>query len=95
MTVNKVVKFQQCVNACGVVELPPKESIHTWSDRHGSSRVFSKIDWVFLNDRWLHQLHDFVAVHLPEGISDYCPVKLSKSEMRDMLSDLSSIVMHG
>lgn len=40
--------------------------------------VFSKIDWVFMNDEWLHQMSDFVAVYLPEWISDHCLVKIER-----------------
>ncbi|XP_075083255.1 uncharacterized protein LOC142167005 [Nicotiana tabacum] len=80
VTVNEVVEFQQCVDACGIVKLPPKGSKYTWCDRHGSSMVFSKIDWVFVNDKWLYQMLDFVAVHLPEGIGDHCSVKIEQIE---------------
>lgn len=64
VSVYEVVEIQQCVDACGVLELPPKGSKYTWSDSHGNSRVYSEIDWMFVNDRWLHQMPDFVVVHL-------------------------------
>ncbi|XP_060203004.1 uncharacterized protein LOC132631444 [Lycium barbarum] len=62
---------------CGLLELPTKGSRYTWSDKQGNDRIFSKIDWVFVNTDWLNNMPAFSAQVLPEGISDHCPVKIA------------------
>ncbi|XP_074291686.1 uncharacterized protein LOC141618470 [Silene latifolia] len=46
----------------------------TWNNKHEhSSKVYSKIDRVFIDDTWLKQFPDCFAHFLPEGLFDHCP----------------------
>ncbi|XP_059295406.1 uncharacterized protein LOC132048730 [Lycium ferocissimum] len=72
----EIVDFHTCVEACGVMEMPRKWNKYTWNDR-GDTRVFSKIDWVFINNEWLTNMLAFCANFLPEGVSDHNPVKIA------------------
>nr|XP_009792506.1 PREDICTED: uncharacterized protein LOC104239547 [Nicotiana sylvestris] len=75
-TVNQVMEFQDFVESCGLLELPPKGSTYTWSDRHEVQRMLSKIDWAFINNEWLLQMPAYIANYLPAGISDHSPIKV-------------------
>ncbi|XP_019263376.1 PREDICTED: uncharacterized protein LOC109241111 [Nicotiana attenuata] len=63
--VNKVMEFQDCVESCGLLELPPKGRGYTWSDSHRGQRVLSKIDWSFINNEWLLQMPAYTANYMP------------------------------
>nr|XP_016501377.1 PREDICTED: uncharacterized protein LOC107819740 [Nicotiana tabacum] len=60
------------------MELPTTGSRFTWNDRQRGNRVYSKIDWVFINNDWLNQMPAYGARYLPEGISDHCPIKVEQ-----------------
>nr|XP_033514585.1 uncharacterized protein LOC117279202 [Nicotiana tomentosiformis] len=77
ITMAEIAEFHQCIEECALVELPTSGSRYTWNDRHGDSRILSKIDWVFINTDWLNSMPIFMAQYLEEGISDHCPLKLS------------------
>lgn len=42
VTMAEVTDFQQYIDSCELNELPPKGSRHTWSDKLGNNRVYSK-----------------------------------------------------
>lgn len=71
-----------CVTTCELLELPPQGNRYTWSDKHGIDRVYSKIDWVFVNNLWLNRMHDYTAIFMNEGISDRCPMKIEQITTR-------------
>ncbi|XP_019233350.1 PREDICTED: uncharacterized protein LOC109213958 [Nicotiana attenuata] len=73
----EVVDFITCVENCGLIELSQHGSRYTWNDKQGEQRVFSKIDWVFVNSEWIDNMPPYIATFLPEGINDHCPVKIS------------------
>ncbi|XP_016460088.1 uncharacterized protein LOC107783620 [Nicotiana tabacum] len=72
----EIANFHQCIEQCDLIELPTSGSRYTWNDRHGDSRILSKIDWVFINSDWLISMPNFNAQYLEEGISDHCPLKI-------------------
>nr|XP_009607477.1 uncharacterized protein LOC104101690 [Nicotiana tomentosiformis] len=53
---------------------------YSWNDKGVDKRIFSKIDWIFINDMWLDNMPTCRAILLPEGISDHCPIKVSLAE---------------
>lgn len=61
-----------------MIELPYVWNRYTWNDKHGGSRIFSKIDWAFVNKEWLDTLPALKVNFLMEGISDHCPLKIEK-----------------
>ncbi|XP_019266923.1 PREDICTED: uncharacterized protein LOC109244316 [Nicotiana attenuata] len=76
----EVIEFQKCIDQCDLMEMPTSGSRYTWSDRHGNDRIFSKIDWAFINTAWLNLIPTYRATYLEEGISDHCPMKLSMGD---------------
>ncbi|MCD7465328.1 hypothetical protein HAX54_001044 [Datura stramonium] len=59
------------------MELPQHGSRYMWSDKHGTDRMYSKIDWVFVNNEWIDQMPEFGTTFVPEGISDHCPARIA------------------
>ncbi|OIT34460.1 hypothetical protein A4A49_66105, partial [Nicotiana attenuata] len=53
---SEVVDFQNCVDTCGLIELLQQGQKYTWNDRNGDHRLFSKIDWMFINEIWLNTM---------------------------------------
>ncbi|XP_049406369.1 uncharacterized protein LOC125870045 [Solanum stenotomum] len=77
---SEIVDFHECVTDCGLLEVPTQGNRYTWSDKHDGNRIFSKIDWIFINNEWLDTMFSCKAMFLPEGISDHCPAKVILSE---------------
>nr|XP_009594786.1 uncharacterized protein LOC104091210 [Nicotiana tomentosiformis] len=70
----KVMEFNKCIEACGLIELPNQGCKYSWNDKHSDQGIYSKIDWALINNDWLDSMPDCKAIFLPEGISDHCPV---------------------
>ncbi|XP_070034361.1 uncharacterized protein [Nicotiana tomentosiformis] len=66
ISMEEIMDFHNCVEACGPLELLCTGNRYTWSDRHGDNKILFKIDWVFINDEWLNSMPDFKGQHLPE-----------------------------
>lgn len=75
----EVLDFQACIDACELIELPCGGYRYTWNDKHSDNIVFSKIDCVFVNKKWLYNMPVIRANYLVEGISDHCPLKITKA----------------
>lgn len=71
----EVMDFHHCIKECELIELPHVGGSFTWHDKGKAQRVFSKINWMFINHNWLDIMHDTKARYLPEGINDYCAAK--------------------
>lgn len=56
--------------------MPHHENKYLWNDRSGDQRIFSKIDWVFINKDWLDRIPAYNVTFLPEGVSDHCLVSV-------------------
>lgn len=46
----EIVDFHECVTDCGLLEFPTQGNRYTWSDKHDGNKIFSKIDWIFINN---------------------------------------------
>ncbi|XP_019251316.1 PREDICTED: uncharacterized protein LOC109230251 [Nicotiana attenuata] len=77
ITLNEVIDFQSCLDVTGLTELPNSGCSYTWNDKHESGRIFSRIDWVFVNGEWMDNLVDCRAKFLPEGVSDHSPIQIT------------------
>ncbi|XP_009784857.2 uncharacterized protein LOC107804402 [Nicotiana tabacum] len=77
VTLAEIMEFRNCVDYCGLIELPHQRNRYTWNDKHSEQKIFSKIDWAFINDKWLGIMPTYQAKFLPEGISDHCPMQLT------------------
>ncbi|XP_060200824.1 uncharacterized protein LOC132629104 [Lycium barbarum] len=78
----EVADFQQCMEECGLVELPQQGNKYTWNDRHVDQRIYSKIDRALINEEWLESMPSCPARCLPEGISNHCPLKVCLTDER-------------
>ncbi|XP_019236521.1 PREDICTED: uncharacterized protein LOC109216785 [Nicotiana attenuata] len=78
----EVVDFYNCVVECGLMELPTQGNRYTWSDKQEEHRIFSKIDWIFINEQWFDTMPECNARFLTEGISDHYPSKVTFTEER-------------
>lgn len=74
----EIVDFHHCVDTYGLIELPYVGQRYTWNDRNSSGQgIFSKIDWVFINNEWLDTM-PLSKTYVPsESISDHSPVKIT------------------
>ncbi|XP_074291143.1 uncharacterized protein LOC141617912 [Silene latifolia] len=60
-------------------------SFFTWNNKQPSStRVFSRIDRVLVNDEWVSKWPDHFAHYAPEGDYDHCPcfIRLGDTNLR-------------
>lgn len=73
--------FANCIEECGMSELPYQGRRYTWSDEH-ENRILSNIDWIFINGAWLDVLPSSTTIFLSEGISNHCPAKVIMAEYR-------------
>lgn len=44
VTMIEIEDFHQCIESCGLMEMPVTKSKYTWRVGHGESRIMSKID---------------------------------------------------
>ncbi|XP_074299820.1 uncharacterized protein LOC141630990 [Silene latifolia] len=71
---NEVMPMRDMVAKCDLVELKTMGALFTWNNKHKhSSKVYSKIDRVLIDDTWLKQFPDCFAHFLLEGLFDHCP----------------------
>ncbi|XP_075101769.1 uncharacterized protein LOC142177202 [Nicotiana tabacum] len=70
---SEVVDYQECLDKCTLMELPNNGYKYSWSDKHGTSRICSKIDWVFVSGEWIDTMPQCKTHALPKGVSDHYP----------------------
>ncbi|XP_057246771.1 uncharacterized protein LOC130589518 [Beta vulgaris subsp. vulgaris] len=81
VTLDEVMEFRQCLRNCELQEQVNVGPFFTWSNKQeGCDRVFSRIDRVVVNEKWMEQYPNAETLFLPENISDHCPclIKLDK-----------------
>lgn len=61
--------------------MPNNGEKYTWNDRQQMDRVFSKIDWVFINREWTDNMLKIKSYTLPEGVSDHCQTLINLSQV--------------
>ncbi|XP_074314470.1 uncharacterized protein LOC141649687 [Silene latifolia] len=70
--------FQECVDVCGIGDIPAHGSFFTWNNKHDvGDMVFSRIDRAMVNDEWLLKFPDTIIMFHPEGLFDHCPCTLT------------------
>ncbi|XP_074318694.1 uncharacterized protein LOC141655516 [Silene latifolia] len=73
-TYEEMDDFQQCVAECGVTYCSAIGSLYTWSNKkEPSSRVFSRLDRVLVNDAWIRSNDNIYAHFYIEGVFDHTP----------------------
>ncbi|XP_074305014.1 uncharacterized protein LOC141639943 [Silene latifolia] len=70
----ETVPFQYAIDNFGLQDLKSIRSFFTWNNKQPSStRVFSRINRVLVNDEWVTNWPDHYAYFAPEGDYDHCP----------------------
>ncbi|XP_060202744.1 uncharacterized protein LOC132631162 [Lycium barbarum] len=76
----EVTEFQNCVDNCGFIEMVQQGQKYTWNDKGDNQRIYSKIDWSFINNEWLVTMPACRAWYMSEGISDHCSIRIAYEE---------------
>ncbi|XP_074288898.1 uncharacterized protein LOC141614042 [Silene latifolia] len=70
----EIIPFPNTIDNCGLQDMKCTGLFFTWNNKQPSStRVFSKIDRVLVNDEWGNKWSDHYAHYAPEGDYDHCP----------------------
>ncbi|RAL37786.1 hypothetical protein DM860_000480 [Cuscuta australis] len=74
VTIEETSDFKNCVQTCGLEEIPSEGSKYTWSNRQGCGRrIYSKIDRALANIDWFNCFNTKILVK-EEGLSDHSPL---------------------
>ncbi|XP_062104124.1 uncharacterized protein LOC133815283 [Humulus lupulus] len=74
---SKSVAFQQCIEKCNLEDVKFIGNFFTWTNKQqGDDRIYSKIDRVLANQRWLDHYTAAEVIFLNEGMFDHCPAML-------------------
>lgn len=49
MTCIEVTNFANCIEDYRLIEIPYQGSKYAWNDKNIDTKIFSKIDWIFIN----------------------------------------------
>lgn len=50
VSLEEVVDFSKCMKECGLIGLPHQGNQYIWTDKGNEERMYSKINWAFIND---------------------------------------------
>ncbi|RAL46312.1 hypothetical protein DM860_015305 [Cuscuta australis] len=82
VSLDETKEFRQCIQNCGLEEIPNKGAKYTSSNRQGPGRrIFSKIDWAFANIDWFNNFEAKVIIK-EEGLSDHTPLLVKDCSTR-------------
>ncbi|XP_074302880.1 uncharacterized protein LOC141637214 [Silene latifolia] len=74
---SELVEFNTCLSTCGLDDLPGSGCDFTWFNKQeATTRVYSKLDRVLVNESWLDKFSQTTASFLASGISDHSPAML-------------------
>ncbi|XP_074266965.1 uncharacterized protein LOC141590259 [Silene latifolia] len=72
--------FQNCIDQCGLIDSPAAGSLYTWTNKQDpSTRVYSRLDRVLVNQDWLTGRRDYFAQFYNEGLLDHTPCIIQDS----------------
>ncbi|XP_074298560.1 uncharacterized protein LOC141629460 [Silene latifolia] len=78
VTASEMKGFQDCVDECGIMDLPLEYAFFTWTNKQKpGSMVFSRINIAMANDEWLNVYPDTSTVFHPEGLFNHCPCTIT------------------
>ncbi|XP_074266692.1 uncharacterized protein LOC141589971 [Silene latifolia] len=84
--------FQACIDYCSFIDCSAIGSFYTWNNKQDpSTRVYSRLDRVPVNQEWLDAQMDTCAHFLKEGLFDHTPciIQLRNNSMVGRKSDVS------
>ncbi|OIS97442.1 hypothetical protein A4A49_62516, partial [Nicotiana attenuata] len=75
---NRVSKFLDCMNLCGLVDLGFKGPRFTWTNKSKNCKniIMERLDRCIANTEWLELFQEANVKHLTRSHSDHCPIKL-------------------
>ncbi|XP_074314393.1 uncharacterized protein LOC141649604 [Silene latifolia] len=74
----EVRDFQNCVDVCGLTDIPAQGAFFTWTNKHEIGDLkFSRIDRALVTDEWLHSFPNTLTIFHPEGVFDHCPCTMT------------------
>ncbi|XP_074298077.1 uncharacterized protein LOC141628890 [Silene latifolia] len=80
-TMEEMEDFQSCVDYCHLMDSPATGSFHTWNNKQElSTRVYSRLDRVLVNQKWLVDRVDSYAHFHDEGYFDHSPCIIQDSQ---------------
>ncbi|RAL42604.1 hypothetical protein DM860_017149 [Cuscuta australis] len=86
VTWDETQEFKQCVQVCGLEEIPAEGTKFTWSNKQGPGRrIFSKIDRALANIEWFNEMDTKVHIKV-EGLSDHSPLLIKNCSMKSNFS---------
>uniref|UniRef100_A0A803PQL5 Reverse transcriptase domain-containing protein n=1 Tax=Cannabis sativa TaxID=3483 RepID=A0A803PQL5_CANSA len=72
------VSFINCISTCQLEDVKFGGSFYTWNNKQeGDDRIFSKIDRILANQKWLESYPKASVLFLNEGMFDHTPVLLT------------------
>ncbi|XP_074305781.1 uncharacterized protein LOC141641002 [Silene latifolia] len=78
ISVAEMRDFQDCVDNCGIGDIPAHGAFFTWNNKQDvGDVVFSRIDRAMVNDEWLIKYPDTLTMFHPEGLFDHCPCTMA------------------
>ncbi|KAK7275607.1 hypothetical protein RIF29_16726 [Crotalaria pallida] len=78
---NQIQAFRNCLISAHLLDMNYTSCYYTWTNNQdGQDRIFSKLDRVLINDRWMNCWPDVVSTFLHGGVSDHSPAIISWSQ---------------
>ncbi|XP_074265666.1 uncharacterized protein LOC141588110 [Silene latifolia] len=66
--------FYDCLQDCGLMDLAATRAFYTWNNKQPpATKIYSRLDRLFVNHEWNVSCPDFLANFLPEGLFDHTP----------------------
>ncbi|XP_074321559.1 uncharacterized protein LOC141658520 [Silene latifolia] len=66
--------FYDCLQTCGLMDLAATGAFYTWNNKQPlATRIYSRLDRLFVNHEWMASYPGFIANFLPEGLFDHTP----------------------
>ncbi|XP_074313570.1 uncharacterized protein LOC141648752 [Silene latifolia] len=86
--------FQDCLKECNMVDIQAEGAFYTWNNKQPpDTRVYSRLDRLFVNHEWLVQYPSYFANFLPEGLLDHNPCLVVR-KLKALKYDLRQINRH-
>ncbi|XP_074290446.1 uncharacterized protein LOC141617161 [Silene latifolia] len=66
--------YKECIEDCNLSEMPSTGAFYTWNNKQPpETRIYSRLDRMFVNHEWTIQFPEYYANFLPEGQFDHTP----------------------
>lgn len=74
---NRVAKFFEVLDSCGLLDLEPKGSKFTWFMKmQGNQHIHKRLDRALVDCEWRIKFLEVLVENLPRLHSDHCPIIL-------------------